>query len=314
MRYDILSYGAVADGATLCTVAIQAAIDACHQNGGGTVEVPAGTFKTGTLWLKSHVELHLCHGATLLASEDLDDYNAEDAYVQNYRSNEEEWCGKHLIIAHEQTDVSITGHGKIDGNGHLFYGEPEKRWNFLWKDGLALSRDKERLRPGQVIVFVQCSHVRVQDIRMENTTCWNILFHGCEFVQVRGVVIQNPTTYANTDGIDIDTSRFVTVSDCIIDTADDAFAIRGAGHRLIDPPEACEHVTITNWRGQFAHSPRACFESDGQALCHGIYLYLELQRGAWDVYPHFRRDDRKRGGGASAACRKICGNGAGQDL
>ena len=66
MRYDILSYGAVADGATLCTAAIQAAIDACHQNGGGTVEVPAGTFKTGTLWLKSHVELHLCHGVRRL--------------------------------------------------------------------------------------------------------------------------------------------------------------------------------------------------------------------------------------------------------
>jgi hypothetical protein len=60
------------------------------------------------------------------------------------------------------------------------------------------------------------------------------------------VEIRNPSTYANTDGIDIDTSRFVTVSDCIIDTADDAFAIRGAGHRLLAPPEACEHITITN--------------------------------------------------------------------
>lgn len=246
MRYNILDYGAVADGATLCTAAIQTAIDACHQNGGGTVEVPSGTFKTGTLWLKSHVELHLCHGATLLASENQDDYNAEDAYAQNYRSNEEEWCGKHLIIAHEQTDVAITGSGRIDGNGHTFYCEPIKKWHFLWVDGLALSRDKERLRPGQVIVFVQCKRVRVQDIRMENTTCWNIFFHGCEFVQVRGVVIQNPSTYANTDGIDIDTCRYVTVSDSIIDTADDAFAIRGAGHRLIDPPEACEHITITN--------------------------------------------------------------------
>ena len=246
MRYDILDFGAVADGVTLNTAAIQAAIDRCHQNGGGTVVVPAGTFKTGTIWLKSNVELHLCHGATLLASENLDDYNAEDAYAQNYRCDEEEWCGKHLIIVHEQENVAITGHGTIDGNGHTYYGEPIKKWNFLWVDGLALSRDKERLRPGQVIVFVECKRVRVEDIHMQNTTCWNIHFHGCEFVQVRGVSIQNPTTYANTDGIDIDTSRYVTVSDCIIDTADDAFAIRGAGHRLKDPPEACEHITITN--------------------------------------------------------------------
>jgi len=246
MRYDIADFGAVADGKTLCTAAIQAAIDACHAAGGGTVEVPAGTFKTGTIWLKSHVELHFCHGATLLASEDLDDYNAEDAYAQNYRCDAEEWCGKHLIVAHEAEDVAITGHGRIDGNGHLFYCEPVKKWTFLWADGLALAKDKQRLRPGQVIVFVECRHVRVQDIHIQNTTCWNILFHGCEFVQVRGVKIQNPSTFANTDGIDIDTCRFVTVSDCIIDTADDAFAIRGAGHRLKNPPEACEHVTITN--------------------------------------------------------------------
>ena len=246
MRYDILDFGAVADGKTLCTAAIQAAIDACHAAGGGTVVVPAGTFKTGTLWLRSHVELHLSHGATLLASENWDDYNAEDSYVQNFRSNAEEWCGKHLIVAHEAEDVAITGHGKIDGNGHLYYCEPVKKWNFLWVDGLALAKDKERLRPGQVIVFVECKHVRVQDIRMQNTTCWNIFFHGCEFVQVRGVTIENPSTFANTDGIDIDTCRYVTVSDCIIDTADDAIAIRGAGHRLVNPPKACEHVTITN--------------------------------------------------------------------
>jgi polygalacturonase len=246
MSYDITAYGAVGDGKTLCTAAIQPAIDACHQNGGGRVVVPAGTFKTGTIWLKSHVELHLESGATLLGSENLDDYNSEDAYVQNYRCDEEEWCGKHLIIVHEQQDVSITGFGVIDGNGHLYYCEPEKRWNFLWVDGLALAKDKERLRPGQVIVFVECQHVRVQDIRMQNTTCWNIHFHGCEFVQVRGVTIQNPSTYANTDGIDIDTCRHVTVSDCIIDTADDAFAIRGAGQRLVNPPEACEYVTISN--------------------------------------------------------------------
>ena len=246
MRYDITDFGAVADGTTLCSAAIQAAIDACHAAGGGTVVVPAGVFKTGTIWLKSRVELHLSHGAVLLASENLDDYNAEDAYAQNYRSNEEEWCGKHLIIVHEQEEVAITGHGTIDGNGHTYYCEPVKKWTFLWADGLALSRDKERLRPGQIIVFVECRRVRVQDIRMQNTTCWNIHFHGCEFVQVRGVEIRNPSTFANTDGIDIDASRFVTVSDCIIDTADDAFAIRGAGHRLKNPPVACEHITITN--------------------------------------------------------------------
>ena len=246
MQYDITGFGAVGDGKTLATAAIQAAIDACHQNGGGRVTVPAGTFKSGTIWLKSHVELHLESGATLLASDDLDDYNEEGDYPQNYHSDNEEWNGKHLIIAHEQEDVSITGFGVIDGNGHLFYGEPVKKWSFLWVDGIALAKDKKRLRPGQLIVFVQCKHVRVQDIRIRNNTCWTCFFHGCEFVQVRGITIQNVSTATNTDGIDIDCCRHVTVSDCIIDTADDAFALRGCGHRLKSGPEACELVTITN--------------------------------------------------------------------
>ena len=246
MLYDITAYGAVGDGKTLATAAIQQAIDACHQNGGGRVLVPAGCFKTGTLWLKSHVELHLEMGAVLLASEDLADYNAEDAYPQNFRSDTEQWCGKHLLIALEAEDVALSGLGTINGNGHLFYDVPEKRWHFLWMDGLALSKDKKNLRPGQLLCFIQCKHVRVQDIRIQNNTCWCCYFHGCEFVQVRGVSIQNPGTYANTDGIDIDICRHVTVSDCLIDTADDAFAIRASKYRLTKDMEACEYITISN--------------------------------------------------------------------
>jgi polygalacturonase len=81
---------------------------------------------------------------------------------------------------------------------------------------------------------------------MENTTCWNCFFHGCEYVQVRGISIQNPSTYANTDGIDIDCCRYVTVSDCLIDTADDAFAIRSSAYRLRNGMNACEYITISN--------------------------------------------------------------------
>ena len=246
MICDITAYGAIGDGKMLATNAIQAAIDACHQNGGGRVSVPAGVFKTGTIWLKSHVELHLEMGATLLASEDLADYNAEDAYVQNFRSNDEEWCGKHLVIALEAEDVALTGLGRINGNAECFYDVPEKKWHFLWMDGLALAKDKQNLRPGQLICFIQCKHVRVQDIHIENNTCWCCFFHGCEFVQVRGVCIQNQSTYANTDGIDIDTCRYVTVSDCLIDTADDAFAIRGSAYRLTNKLPACEYVSISN--------------------------------------------------------------------
>ena len=83
MTYSIIDFGAAAGGETLCTAAIQAAIDACAAAGGGRVIVPAGLYRTGTIFLRSHVELHLQHGARLKASTNLDDYNADDAYPQN---------------------------------------------------------------------------------------------------------------------------------------------------------------------------------------------------------------------------------------
>jgi len=246
MSYNILDFGAKNDGVTNNATAIQAAIDCCHQNGGGMVLVPSGQFLTGTIWLKSHVELHLSHGAVLLASGNMQDYNAVDAYPQNFSYPEEEWVGKHLIIALGCENVAITGSGIIDGSGHLFYDKPEKHWRFLWADGLSLSKDKQALRPGQLICFVECTHVRVQDFRIQNATCWCCFFHGCDYVQVRGVRIFNDSTYANTDGIDIDCWRFVTVSDCIIDTGDDAIAIRGNARPLNRKDLPCAHITVTN--------------------------------------------------------------------
>lgn len=243
---NILDFGAIGDGVTNNAVAIQSAIDSCYQNGGGTVIVPAGRYKTGILWLKSRVELHLSHGAVLLASEAMDDYNDVDAYEQNFSYPDEEWVGKHLIVALAAEDVAITGSGIIDGNGHLFFGEPEKRWRFLWKDGLSLAKNKEKLRPGQLICFVECTRVKVRDIRIQNATCWCCFFHGCDTVQVRGITVYNDPTYANTDGLDIDCCRFVTVSDCVIDTGDDAIAIRGNAQQIPHVSHGSEYITISN--------------------------------------------------------------------
>ena len=112
MNTNILDFGAMGDGVTPCTGKIQAAIDACAASGGGRVTVPAGTYLTGTLWLRSHVELHLGHGSVLKGSTELDDYNALDAYEQNFScQNPEEWVGKHLVLAVECEDVALTGSG-----------------------------------------------------------------------------------------------------------------------------------------------------------------------------------------------------------
>lgn len=244
---NIAAFGAAADGKTINTAAIQSAIDACHAKGGGRVEIPAGVYVTGSLFLRSHVELHLEHGAVLIASSDLNDYHPIDAYPQNWGSTDEQWVGKHLIYAVEQTDIAITGHGTIDGSGEFFFEEPkETPRSYGWVNGIAMSRDKELLRPGQLISLVECSQVRVEDVTITNTPCWGCFLHGCENVSVRGIRVFNKAYHANTDGIDIDTCRYVTVSDCIIDTGDDAVAIRCDGDRLQNQDKRCAYITITN--------------------------------------------------------------------
>ncbi|MGN0879683.1 MAG: glycoside hydrolase family 28 protein [Oligosphaeraceae bacterium] len=228
------------------TAAIQRALDAAGAQGGGRVVVPAGTFATGTIRLRSHVELHLEQGATLLAATDEADYNPLDEYPENGGCAAEQWTHEHLIIANRLEDVSITGPGTIDGHAEAFYDEPDiLDWCGAWRTGLRWSRDKRRLRPGQLIVFILCRDIAVTDLKVRQSTCWSLFLHGCENVIVRGYQAHNGQADANTDGIDIDSCRNVTVSDCIIDTGDDAIAIRGNDTRL-PSPRPCEFVTITN--------------------------------------------------------------------
>lgn len=248
MQINILDFGAVADGVTLNTKAIQAAIDKCASAGGGRVLVPSGVFKTGTVWLKSRVELHLESGAELLASDNMDDYNELDAYEQNYSVPSEGWVGKHLIIAHETEGSALTGLGRINGNCHAFVyrGEHPEKKAFGWCHGISILKDKENQRPGQLICFIECKNVVVQDVSIVDSPCWTCFIFGCEYVQVRGVKIKNPIWMLNSDGIDIDASRCVTVSDCIIETGDDAITLRACEQRLKNQNMHCEHVTVTN--------------------------------------------------------------------
>lgn len=247
MNTNILDYGAAGDGFTINTEAIQRAIDACSQSGGGRVTVPAGRFVTGTLRFRSNVELHIEHGAVLKASENLADYNETSEYVQNYDVPAEKWCGKHLIIAVELENVAISGNGVIEGCGDAFFGGERKFCTeYIWPEGYYEVAEGAPLRPGQLICFVECKHVRVQDITIRNSSGWNLFFHGCEYVKAAGLTVLNDKTHANTDGMDIDSCRLVTVSDCLIDTGDDCIAIRGAAQRLRNREKKCEYVTISN--------------------------------------------------------------------
>ncbi len=246
--FNIVNFGAIPDGKTINTAQIQAAIDACHAAGGGQVVVPAGVFKTGTLWLRSNVELHLSMGATLLASENMDDYNALDAYPENFSCVPEGWVGKHLIIAYEAENIAITGFGTVDGNCYAFMeaeAENEHYW-YRWRSGTCKLKDPDKLRPGQTIAIILCRHVTIHDITVKDSGCWSVFLLGCEYVGVRGYKVFNALNIQNSDGLDIDCCRHVTVSDCIIQTGDDAITLRADEKRIKNKDIHCEFVTITN--------------------------------------------------------------------
>lgn len=247
MVYNILDFGALPDGKTSNTRAIQKAIDLCSKTG-GQVLVPAGEFVSGSLQLKSHVNLHFEQGAVLLATHDLSDYNSLEAYSQNWGCASEGWDAKHLIWCADAEDVSITGFGTIDGAGEYFFDEPKVLFpGYGWRFGMAKQKAEFDTRPGQLIVFAECENVTVTDISIKNPTCWAVYFHGCDFVRVSGIKVTSPNYYLNTDGIDVDACRYVTISDCIILTGDDAITFRCSGlQRLKEKRDVCEYVTVTN--------------------------------------------------------------------
>lgn len=239
--YSVLDHGAVADGTTLNTEAIQSAINACAAGGGGTVHFPAGDYLSGTIFLKSHVRLNLDHGTRLLGSTNTDDYPPT---VCRYPSRTDAYTVRALIWGEGLEDVAITGYGTIDGQGAAFRdNQPsEEELAELAKpfdaEGRYTPASRYAARP-YLIRLVSCRDVLVENVRMRNSAMWMQHYLDCDFVTIRGINVYNHGC-ANNDMIDIDCCRNVIISDCFGDSDDDALTLKSTGDR------PTEHVTITN--------------------------------------------------------------------
>ncbi len=229
---NVRDFGAKGDGTTLDTEAIQKAIDA-----GGMVYFPPGIYLSGTLFLKSDGGLDLSPGALLLASPDRKDYNADNFCEQNRVFASEQVSGAHFIVAVEQHNITIRGGGRIDGNRRAFYEIPVDRY--------PLPEEYPPWRPGQMIFLCECENVTLTDLELFDAPYWTCFLHGCEQAVIRGLRIRNNPYTPNGDGIDIDCCRFVTISDCIIDSGDDCITLRGYQEPL-KRKKNCEYITITN--------------------------------------------------------------------
>lgn len=235
---SILDYGALPDGRTTNTRAIQRAIDDASGHGGGVVHVPAGTFLTGRLDLRSHVTLYLDVGSTLLGSTSLSDY--EGAEDRNQR---------HLIYAKNAEEISLTGPGRIDGQGASFWEPsgkaplpPEQAWADVASHWL---KPKSSGRPSPMVLFANCRGVRVDGIRLENSPGWTLHLLNCDDARVTGITIANPVNGPNTDGIDVTCCQDVTITGCRIQTGDDAICLKSESPPGTEP-RVVKNVTVTN--------------------------------------------------------------------
>ena len=219
--YVITDYGATTDTTRLSTAAIQAAIDACADHGGGRVVVPAGMFKSGSIRLRSHVNLYLETGATLYGSTRLEDYRQMKS---DYVSLRTQTTTIQLVYADQADDVTISGQGTIDGRGAAFV---KQSWN-----------DEGITRP-HLLRFICCCDVTVSGVTLRNSGCWMQHYLACDHVRISGIKVFNRNNY-NNDALDLDGCHDVVVSDMIADSDDDAITLKSTSPRL------CENVTISN--------------------------------------------------------------------
>jgi len=214
--YNIIDFGARADGTTLCTQAIQKAIDQCAEEGGGTVYFPAGTWLTGTVYLQSHITLWLDSGCMLLGSKEKKDYGRSRKLAGSEGETFSCWA---IIAGKKLKNIAIRGRGTIDGQGT----------NFKYKNG---PRPKN-------IYLENCSDVLIEDLRLRNAGSWMQHYRRCDHLTIRDIAVFNHVSY-NNDGLNIDSCRDVVITGCTVDSDDDAIVMKSLSKN------PCENVVISD--------------------------------------------------------------------
>jgi polygalacturonase len=245
-------HGAKADGVSKDTAAIQAAIDACEQKGGGTVRLVTGTYLTAPIVLKSNITLQLDKGATLLGSADHADYPPLTMFhLPDLQP---------LVSATNASNVAITGDGVIDGQGQT------------WWEMARSIQDHGILGAGhprpKLITFDHCRHVRVEGVTIQNSPMWQLVPYYSDDVIIRNIKILAPAHSPNTDAIDPFSSSDVIIDHVFSDVGDDNIAIKSGPINSPGPDDPSRDITITDCT--FLHG-------------HGLSVGSEIAGGAQNI-------------------------------
>jgi len=255
---NVKDFGAVGDGTTLCTIAIQKAIDKCAEENGGKVIVPPGRYLTGPLFLKSNISFEVYPGAVLVFDDDIENCPIVDGRWEGI----ERKVYASLFTGHNLENVSIIGRGKIDGQGEKWWEAHYKNKELRKKYGLK-GREPEnpeesplKVPRPRLINLYNCTNVLISELTFVNSPAWTIHPVYCKNVTIEKISIIQPYESPNTDGINPESCNNVRILNCFVDCGDDCITIKSGynedGRRVGIP---CENIVISNCT--FAHGRSA---------------------------------------------------------
>ena len=261
-------FGAKSDTAFVSTKAIQAAIDKCASTGGGVVKLLPGNYVTGSLFIKSNVELRIDDKVLILGSQNFDDYPEMQTRIAGIETS---WPAA-LINLVDVKNAALTGKGIVNARGKFCW---DKYWGMRKEydtKGLRWVVDYDAKRVRTVLVQ-NSAQVTIKDLTFKNAGFWTIQLLYSTYLTVNGVVIKNNEDGSgpSTDGIDIDSSTWTLIENCDIDCNDDNFCLKAGrdwdGLRVNKPTE---HVVI-----------RKCIARRGAGL---VTLGSETSGGIRHIY------------------------------
>jgi hypothetical protein len=303
--FNIVKYGAVADGITLNTQSIRSAIEACNKSGGGVVLVPEGMWFTGPVVILSNVNLHLERNAVLQFTADFNQYTLIAANWEGVP----QMRNQSPISARQATNIAITGYGVIDGSGEAWRMVKkdkltESAWKKLLASGGVLSTDKKTWYPSEkslkgsniknpglisgdkkpgdydsikdflrpnLLVFDQCKKVLLEGVTIQNSPAWCLHPLMSEDITISNLIVKNPWYAQNGDGIDLESCKNVVIQNSVFDVGDDGICIKSGrdeeGRKRAMPTES---VLIRNCIVYHAHG--------------GFVIGSEMSGGAKNIY------------------------------